>query len=298
VESQLGQGSRFSFTLPMGAQESAGELTERVGAANARSGRDSAFRDPLILVVDDENPARELVASYLEPEGYRVEVATTPAEALKKAKQLQPNAITLDILMPNASGFEVLLSLKKETETADIPIIVVSIVDQQKVGFALGAADYLVKPVSKQAVLNAICKYTKPQSAGDTSILIVDDDCLTLHLLDTMLRSAGYKVHAAGSGKAALAFLSSNQVDAILLDLLMPEMDGFEVLSKLKKDCRLEDIPVLILTAKSLTESDLAQLHQLTQALFQKAGSWREELIATLTNLVENRRKEHLTGIA
>lgn len=84
VESQLGQGSRFSFTLPMGAQESAGELTERVGAANARSGRDSAFRDPLILVVDDENPARELVASYLEPEGYRVEVATTPAEALKR----------------------------------------------------------------------------------------------------------------------------------------------------------------------------------------------------------------------
>ena len=250
------------------------------------------------MIVDDEGPARELLVSYLEPEGYRTETAATAAEAIEKAKTLRPDSITLDVLMPNANGFEILLTLKGAPETADIPIIVVSIVDQQKVGFALGAADYLVEPVAKDTLLNTIRKYTTPQPTRESVILVVDDDPVTLDLLDVTLRSAGYKTHTAASGKAALALLSSTMVDGMLLDLLMPEMDGFEVLRNVKQDPRLKDIPIFILSAKSLTESDLAFLRRQTQALFQKDGPWREELIATLTHTVETRRKEHQAGSA
>lgn len=299
VESQIGHGSRFSFTLPAAAHHPAERPHPRATPAVAgQTERDSSRREPLILIVDDEGPARELLVSYLEPEGYRTETAATAAEAIEKAKKLHPDSITLDVLMPNANGFEILLTLKGAPETADIPIIVVSIVDQQKVGFALGAADYLVKPVAKDTLLNTIRKYTRPQPASESVILVVDDDSVTLDLVDTMLRSAGYKTHTAASGKAALALLSSTMVDGMLLDLLMPEMDGFEVLRNVKQDPRLKDIPIFILSAKSLTESDLAFLRRQTQALFQKDGPWREELIATLTHTVETRRKEHQAGSA
>jgi CheY-like chemotaxis protein len=193
--------------------------------------------------------------------------------------------------MPNANGFEILLTLKEAPETANIPIIIVSIVDQQKVGFALGAADYLVKPVDKSRLLETIRKYTKPYKNKDSVILVVDDDAVTLDLLETTLKSAGYKTHVAPSGKAALALLAGTIVDGILLDLLMPEMDGFEVLRHLKQDSRLCEIPIFVLTGKSLTESDLNVLRRETHALLRKEGPWRQELIQALGKIVvEDRR--------
>jgi CheY-like chemotaxis protein len=240
----------------------------------------------LVLIVDDEVPAREILASYLEPEGFRVEVACSAAEALAKARELRPDAITLDILMPNSNGFDALLSLKSESDTANIPIIVVSIVDQQKMGFALGAADYLVKPVNKERLLQTIRKYTQPLTIAESLILVVDDDPLTLDLLETTLHSAGYKTQTALSGKAALAILAHTHVNGILLDLVMPEMDGFKVLEHMKHDPALKDIPVIILTAKSLTEEDAALLKHQSQALLQKNGAWKEGLMATLEKVI------------
>ncbi|MGH9566492.1 MAG: response regulator, partial [Candidatus Angelobacter sp.] len=276
--------------------------------AATRSGREPAGTPPgkflpvreapLILVVDDQSPARELLVSYLEPEGYRTETADSAAEAIEKAKALRPDAITLDILMPNANGFEILVSLKQAPETANIPIIVVSIVDQQKVGFALGAADYMVKPVDKTVLLNTIRKHTQPQRNRDCTILLVDDDAATLELLDTTIRSAGYRTHTAASGKSALALLAGTRVDGMLLDLLMPEMDGFEVLRQVKQDVRLKDIPIFILTAKSLSESDLAALRRETRALFYKDGPWREELMEALARVVAEGRPQSMAGSA
>src|SRR6185437_16502085 len=210
LESEFGKGSRFSFTLPAGAHlrdESAmkadGPEVLSKGASEAVPLRDA----PLILVIDDEGTAQELLMSYLEPEGYRTETAASSSEAIEKAKQLQPDAITLKIMMPNANGFEILLMVKEAPETAHIPIIIVSIVDQQKVGFALGAADYLVKPVDKTLLLKTIRKYTRPYKNKDSVILVVDDDPVTVDLLETTLRATGYKTHSAHSGKSALALL-------------------------------------------------------------------------------------------
>jgi CheY-like chemotaxis protein len=170
----------------------------------------------------------------------------------------------------------------------------VSIVDQQKMGFALGAADYLIKPVDKGLLLQTIRKHTQPLAITESLILVVDDDPLTLDLLETTLHSAGYKTERALSGKTALATLAHTRVNGILLDLVMPEMDGFEVLKHMKDDSALKDIPVIILTAKSLTEKDADFLKRQAQALLQKDGAWKEGLMATLENIMGQRNPENL----
>ena len=288
LESEFGKGTRFSFTLPAGSDQS--HMASDLGARMQLSESNGSGKIPLILIVDDEGPAREILASYLEPEGFRVEIACSAAEAVAKARELQPDAITLDILMPNSNGFEALLNLKSAPDTANIPIIVVSILDQQKMGFALGAADYLVKPVDKGLLLQTIRKYTQPLTIAESLILVVDDDPQTLDLLETTLHSAGYKTQTARTGKAALASLADTRVNGILLDLMMPEMDGFEVLEHMKHDTMLKEIPVIVLTAKSLGEEDIALLKREAQALFQKDGAWKEALLATLGRVIGDRK--------
>jgi PAS domain S-box-containing protein len=292
LESEFGKGTCFSFTLPAGSAQS--HVTPDLGPRIQPSLSPGSGKMPLILIVDDEVPAREILASYLEPEGFRVEIACSAAEAIAKARELQPDAITLDILMPNSNGFDTLLSLKSESDTAHIPIIVVSIVDQQKMGFALGAADYLVKPVDKGRLLRTIRKYTQPLTIAESLILVVDDDPSTLDLLETTLHSAGYKTKTALSGKAALDTLAHTRVNGILLDLVMPEMDGFEVLEHVKHDAALKDIPVIILTAKTLTEEDGEVLKRQAQALLQKNGAWKEGLMTTLETVIDKRNPQNL----
>jgi len=198
--------------------------------------------------------------------------------------------------MPGANGFEILMNLKSSPQTSHIPLIVVSIVDQQKMGFALGATDYLVKPVKKSLLLDTIRKYVRPESNAETPVLIVDDDPRTLDLLDNSLRSAGYKTSTAQSGQAALAVLSAGPVSAILLDLLMPEMNGFEVLRHVKQQPSLRNIPVFVLTAKTLTEKEVALLKRDTHALFQKGGSWQQELVAAVKSAVRTESKSACAG--
>lgn len=292
LESEFGKGARFSFTLPAGSARS--DVTADLSPCTQWSESNGSSKEPLVLIVDDEVPAREILASYLEPEGFRVEIACSAAEAVSKARELQPDAITLDILMPNSNGFEALLSLKSAPDTANIPIIVVSILDQQKMGFALGAADYLVKPVDKGLLLYTIRKYTQPLPIGESLILVVDDDPLTLDLLETTLHSAGYKTQTALNGNAALAILANTPVSGILLDLVMPEMDGFDVLKHMKHSAALKDVPVIILTAKSLTQEDIELLRRQSQALLQKNGAWEEGLIATLEKVIGEGNPQNL----
>lgn len=281
VESEFGKGTRFSFTLPAGAPSSnCAEVS--VPCDDSVDGN----QIPLVLVVDDELSSRELLASYLEPAGYRVAMASSYAEAIEKARHLRPAAITLDILMPSANGFETLLSLKDAEETAGIPIIVVSVVDQQKMGFALGAADYLVKPVDKSILVTAIRKHAQHEPSKESQILIVDDDPTAVELLDTTLRGAGYHTHTALNGSAALELLSSSTVSAMLVDLLMPDMDGFEFIRQVKLKPALQEIPIFVLTAKRLTREEIALLSRETQAFFQKDGSWAQELLISVAKSI------------
>jgi len=293
LSSEPGRGSQFTFTLPAGSEVSrpAPANAPRIlpAAAGGNSGK------PLILVVDDETSARELLASYLNSE-YRIAFAESGIEAVEKAAQLRPDAITLDLAMPGGSGLDALVTLRKTPETANIPIIIVSIVDEEKVGFALGAADYLVKPIRKTVLLETIRKHVPIQGDDDSEILLVDDDPKSLEMLEETLRSAGYETQSVRSGARALEVLSSKLVSAVLLDLMMPGMDGFEVIQHVRGQATLADLPILVMTAKSLTPEEIALLSRETEALFQKNGSWQQQLVAEVARVVPSRKRAKSAG--
>lgn len=288
LESELGKGSRFTFTLV--AVEPTPNVDPVIEPAKASALAVSGRLTPLVLIVDDEGPARELLASYLEPE-YRVVAAQSGMEAVEKAQQLRPDAITLDVLMPGSSGFETLAALRKNPTTANIPIIILSILDQAQVGFALGAADYLIKPVRKPALLEAIRRHVPSPADEDSSILLVDDDPNALELLGEALRSAGYETQAVRSGKRALEVLANKVVGAILLDLLMPGMDGFQVIRHVRQEPAFRALPILVMTAKSLSQDEIALISRETQGLLQKGGSWKEQLIAEVERVVPGKKR-------
>jgi signal transduction histidine kinase/CheY-like chemotaxis protein len=277
LESEPGKGSRFSFTLPAGSRTTTLLLPNKA-ASNPDAMMAASREKPLILVIDDEIPARELLASYLDPD-YQIVMAESGAEALQKARQLRPDAITLDVLMPGGDGFETLVALRRSPETAKIPIIIVSIVDQKQVGFALGAADYLIKPIRKPELLQSIRKHVLPHADDDSAILLVDDDPKALELLSEVLRSAGYETQSVTSGTRALEVLSAKFVGAVLLDLLMPNMDGFQVIRHIREEPKLKELPILVMTAKALTPDEIDLLSRETQALFQKSGPWQQQLV-------------------
>ncbi|PYU23081.1 MAG: hypothetical protein DMG30_12790 [Acidobacteria bacterium] len=278
VSSELGKGSKFTFTLPLSQ-----EATESQPSTSA-TGAVSERKRPLVLVVDDETPSRELLVSYLDPEGYETATASSGAEALVKALELFPDAITLNMLMPGKNGWEILHRLKTTPATAAIPIVIVSIVDDKGRGFALGASEYLVKPVKKEVLLAALKKHLG--NSGPFKILVVDDEDTGLLLASQVLEAAGYVPLLAHSGGEGLDLLTKNAVDAMVLDLMMPEMDGFEMLRKVKDSPSTRDLPIFVLTAKDLTSADKDFLFRATQGFFRKGEFWKEELLAQLRSLI------------
>jgi PAS domain S-box-containing protein len=295
VESEFGKGSCFTFSLPAVEPRSEVHAVEEPTKASVTT--DSGRLTPLVLIVDDEGPARELLASYLEPE-YRVAMAESGAKALKEAQRLRPDAITLDVMMPGNNGFETLAALRKNPETANIPVIILSIVDQKQVGFALGATDYLIKPVRKPALLEAIRRHVPSPADDDSSILLVDDDPKALELLQEALRSAGYETQGVRSGARALEVLANRVVGAILLDLLMPGMDGFQVIRHVRQEPAFKELPILVMTAKNLSQEETALLNRETQGLLQKDGFWREQLIAEVGRVVRGHKRAKSAGQA
>jgi CheY-like chemotaxis protein len=294
LQSEVGKGSRFTITLPLAGEASPQRATASVSLVPVVTTIGDRSK-PLILIVDDELPARELLASYLESE-YRIATAESGVEALMKAKQLRPDIITLDVLMAKGNGFETLVSLRKEPETANLPIILVSIVDQRDVGFALGATDYLIKPIRKPLLLETIRRYVPVPGDDDSAILLVDDDHKTLELLEETLRSAGYETQSVQSGARALEVLSSKVVGAVLLDLLMPGMDGFQVIRYIRAQEMLRELPIFVMTAKSLTPEEVTILNRETQALLQKDGSWQQQLMGEIGRVLTRGKKAKGAG--
>jgi PAS domain S-box-containing protein len=288
LESEVGKGSRFTFTLPAGSKTARAASPPKAPTGSSSAVERDVYK-PLVLIVDDEFSARELLASYLSSE-YRIAMAESGVEALEKVKQLRPDAIILDVLMDKGSGFDALVALRKQAETAMLPIIIVSVVDQKNVGFALGATDYLIKPMRKSELLETMHKYVSPQADDDSVILLVDDDPKTLELLEDTLRSAGYETQSVQSGARALEVLSSKIVSAVLLDLLMPGMDGFQVIGHVRQQATLKELPIIVMTAKALTAQEIAILGRDTQAFFQKGSPWQQQLIAEVNRVVQGRR--------
>lgn len=212
VESEVGKGSRFSIEMPLRPDRERRQGAALAGGARLRGDK------PLVLIVEDEESARELLAHYLDPEGYDVAWVSSGDDALMHARRLKPDAITLDIRLGSSSGWEILHRLKKDPETAHIPVVVISILDEPETGFALGASDYLVKPIDKKALLAVLRKNVPLLSKGAAKLLVVDDDIETRYLLSAILEAEGYTTLLAENGPQALDILSRVSPAAILLD--------------------------------------------------------------------------------
>ena len=209
VESEIGNGSRFSFTLPQG--HPIPKFSEAAsGVVPIPSGR----AQPLVLVVDNEPVSRELLASHLVGENFQTEMASSGDEALAKARQLQPDVITLDMIMPGKGGWMVLSELKANPTTARIPVVVVSIVDDKKGVLAMGAAECLVKPVSKEILLKALLRQLPGSKTGPPAILVAEDDPAVLKVITEVLSGAGYSPLLARNGQEAHDILWRVRVDA------------------------------------------------------------------------------------
>lgn len=290
VDSEPGKGSRFTFALPLTTSAGIAQPAE-ASAINGQPER------ALIFVVDDELSARELLVTYLNSEGFRTATARSGEEALSKARELRPAAITLDIVMRGKSGWETLNQLKRDPTLASIPVVIVSILDEKQTGFSLGAAEYLIKPVSKRSFLEALVRHVQRSEAGAPRVLVVDDELESLQLVAEILKSGRYTPITATSGKQALELLSEVGADAIVLDLLMPEMNGFEVLKRIHSDPGLRKIRVFVLTAKDLTAGDLKLLDNQVEALFTKGRPWRHELLSRIRSAVHEQRELRLAKI-
>jgi signal transduction histidine kinase/DNA-binding response OmpR family regulator len=261
LESTPGVGSRFTAVLPAGdpTPEVDPDTVPAVLVAPAElpTGRKS------ILVVEDDPGAARLIRAYLEPEGYAVQVASTGPEALDLAAAHRPAAIVLDLLLPGMDGWEVLRRLKASRALQATPVIIVTVVDEKDVGLALGAADYLLKPVERDALLASVRRLTQGRDRPNrpVSVLAIDDEPATLDLLDQALAPAGFEVIRSTGGVMGVQLARARRPDLVVCDLVMPDLDGFGVVAALRADPATADVPIVILTGHELTAVDKQRLH-------------------------------------
>jgi GAF domain-containing protein/CheY-like chemotaxis protein len=280
VESESRRGSTFTIRLPAVVAE----VAEPPRAAATGPAPLDSPGVPTVLVIDDEAAVRDLMQRFLTREGFRVVTAAAGEEGLRRARELRPDAITLDVMMPGMDGWAVLSALKADVAVADIPVIMLTIVDDKNLGYALGAADYLTKPIDRERLVTVLEKHRR-----DLPVLVVDDDAGQRQLLRRMLEPEGFTVVEAENGRVALTRLQEIRPTVILLDLMMPEMDGFEFVA----ECRLREswraIPIVVVTAKDLSPADRERLNGHVQKILQKGASDRDELLAEVRELVATR---------
>jgi signal transduction histidine kinase/DNA-binding response OmpR family regulator len=291
VESELGRGSAFTILLPAEMTNTAAVSEVKVpGAAPAN---DTPTKDGArVLVVDDDATAREIIGRYLEREGFEVAMASGGREGLRLASALNPTAITLDIAMPDLDGWAVLAALKGNPATSHIPVVLLTIVDEKSRGFALGATEYLVKPIDREQLIRALRQIGG--SSGD--LLIIDDDDLTRHGIKNAVAKLGWRVTEAENGRIALERMAHLRPDAILLDLMMPTMDGFEFLEEMRRHDDWADIPIIVVTARDLSEEDRIRINGRIERVIHKTGG--SELLVEVRQALERNIGRQPTGKA
>ncbi len=300
VESEEGAGSTFTIRLPAQVAVAAEEdsLVPATMVPDAPPGAST------VLVVDDDATVHDLMPRSLKGQGFHVVSANGGQEGLRLARELHPQVITLDVLMPGMDGWSVLSALKADPELADIPVIMVTILDQKNMGFALGAAEYLTKPIDRERLISVLNKYrpalssdggsgvaTKQDLAegpgpGPGRVLVVEDDESTRDLLRRTLEQEGCVVTEADNGRAALDRMAESQPGLIVLDLMMPEMDGFEFIEELRRHEEWRKVPVVVVTAKDLTAEDRQRLAGCVEKVIQKGSYTGESLMAEVRALV------------
>ncbi|HYH06662.1 MAG TPA: response regulator [Thermoanaerobaculia bacterium] len=269
VESALGQGSTFSFTLPVRSR----------AAVITRAPEPVPLRAARVLVVEDDPHAYELISSALGSAGFLPMRARHGDEALRMAKEWKPIAVTLDLVLPGVDGWEVLKRLKNDPATRELPVVVISMVDSRELGLALGADDYFVKPVDRERLLDRLRAVATSTRGEKPRLLVIDDDTALHALLDEDLSPLGFAVERAYSGEEGLRAAETAIPDVIILDLMMPNMSGFEVADCLKENPRTANIPILVLTSKEISRDDRALLHTKVAGMVQKGRATPEQLV-------------------
>ena len=281
VDSALGEGSTFTVRLPALCPEAKEEAPEP-GDTRGHLGT--------VLIVDDEHAVHELLERELGTRGYRVVHASGGREGLRLAREVRPDAITLDILMPDLDGWAVLRELKADPELCDTPVVLVTILGDHDMGFALGAADYLTKPIDPKALVKVLNRYRRSGNDEEPEVLVVDDDAATRGMLRRTLTREGWRVGEAANGRRGIALLERSRPALVLLDLMMPEMDGFQVLEAMRREEAWRDIPVVIITAKDLSREEAEWLKGRAETVLQKGLYDRAELIGLLHRMITGRR--------
>jgi CheY-like chemotaxis protein len=281
IESQPGEGACFNFSLPLIAIATDEPVQTPMPMPRAH-------KAPRILVVEDNPATGQLIQSQLTSSGYEALRCGQPERAAEMAAEHQPDAITLDLLMQPVHGLEVLLQLKNDPRTSKIPVIVVTIVDQPGLGTALGADEYLIKPVDKATLLAAVerCLRSRGGAAPTRTILVVEDDVSTLEMIVQLLKGFGYAVSTAADGAQARARVEQSLPELVILDLVLPKMSGFELLAEWRSNPRTAELSIFVLTNKNLTKEEEKYLHAHAESLFLKQNSWREPLIKQLERVV------------
>ncbi len=279
VESEPGKGSRFTILLPRKVQESASPAPEPARHSIAESnGR------PVVLVIDDDSAARDLMQRYLAREGVHAVLAASGEEGLRLAREQHPSLITLDVIMPGMDGWTVLQTLKSDPALHDIPVIMTTMLGERGMGYALGAADYLMKPITREKLIEVLNRHKcEPPPC---SVLLVEDDESSRSMLSAMLAREGWQVSTAADGIEAFAKLQEHLPHLILLDLMMPNMDGFEFSIELRKREAWSRVPIAVLTAKDLTQEDRTRLNGHVEKILIKGNLSKSDLQRELHELV------------
>jgi signal transduction histidine kinase/CheY-like chemotaxis protein len=284
VTSEVDKGSVFTLSLPL--------RTNAVRPpAVAPAVQNGDAEGPLVLVVEDDPAAAELMTRQLAEAGYRTTVARTGAEALVMARQLQPAAITLDIILPEIDGWEVITRLKSDAMTSTIPVVVVSVVDNPELGLALGAIDYFVKPVEAKELIARLGRFNlrRPNGDGDVRVLVVDDEAGNRDWLARTLEPAGFTVLPAAGGREAIDLAKSQRPDLVLLDLMMPEVTGFDVVEALRADPSTRETPIMVLTAMNLTEADKRNLNGRVSEILSRGSLASTDIVGLLRRVIRQR---------
>lgn len=239
-----------------------------------------------ILVIDDFEGTRELFTYILRKEGYTVATAANGAEGLRLAREIRPTAIILDVIMPQMDGWTVLQHLKADPELADIPVLMATVLEEQSKGYVLGAADYLTKPLDRKKLITILDKYLHDRDAGP--ILIVEDDEGTREITSYALEKEGWQVQEAANGLQALEQVAKQLPQLILLDLVMPDMDGFEFIDELYRKPEWRTIPIVVVTARKLTPEEGRYLNERVERIMQKGTHSRDDLMDTIRALLKS----------
>jgi signal transduction histidine kinase/DNA-binding response OmpR family regulator len=279
VESSLGEGSTFTIRLPIAVAAEEAIVEEAPAAVTPVPDAERT-----VLVIDDDPNALDLLGRTLQGAGVRVVTASDGREALRLARSLLPVAITLDVMMPGMDGWEVLRELKADPETRDIPVIMVTMTDDRSLGYALGATEFLTKPVQRNQLVQLLDRYA-PEDA-ERHALVVDDKSENREVLRRALESEGWQVSEAENGRVALAKVAEQAPSLILLDLMMPVMDGFEFVMEMRKLENSWAIPIVVVTAKDITDEDRQRLNGGVVGLIEKGGMDRESLLTQISEQV------------